>query len=1178
MESDCGWSTFAQLLSQVRTDKLSDWRKGQAAGTHTLAALYQLTCYMQQDMSRFQSLEGELRELYRGANADAFAVRAAYERAGVRVVQLQPCFVKREKSTSLVADWTRVELHNHQVMQEHYAQAAVDGNPFSVCFYPTSQQNGAFHCILLFWPDFHWLRFEMPNVVVTAPQTRTPFFHGEMEVRFADRVQVEGKDYPIVVMVTGERRICIGKQTHALGTHTILASTAAPAAPMRAQGLHWAGVGDTAGMVVASRTGLWVTDRDSEPPVLNLLAQWQKSQQISTELLQDGHNPVRNVERWLSQKASDHQLSTEELHALTAACNSCLAHSVDFRQGPAGTAAAINSLLVHATGMNKLVSAQSAQARRRREFLDDIAYLKSYGTPSEMLRLPWIMLKFHVGELPWYKRTLLYTMCMGVAAFTAWHVVKRGVLRRVCLLLVAVLLRHLKRLAAPIRSAGRAVPSGTGHVGASWADCEVDMPLVELVAAKATKKTPYSRVCVSCLRPAEERFRWKNSVCGDCRCRFKQDSICYDNEAAAEAQLRLWSGLSPIRPVVGAALRAPALGACPKPKPPRYLNGVMIEPLVAAQPDDNQRNLQDCVRRGAEAWDSRSKFQSYSRHRHAWLVGIGFVGCPPSTFAKTGANLAIAVNNRLAARNRGGMGGTGEPCPKFWKLWGVKLLARRRDVVRLFFPTLFDQEPVQPLPFAVWAAAFPKARRQEFARALVQMKLHGFDGRHCHYQNFVKQELAYAVNSEGVVPKNPRSIANSGPQAHVVTGVWCRPLTHAFKAACGPKSPLFYASADPDTQNLFLDQVFRPVRVAIGEVAQASVHNASMTNCKQISAGLTATVSETVAPVADALDLQEWHVLESDFTSMDSSYSKGAFSFLAELYSVLGMPIGKHDRRSLLKQVWHKLGNVTVSGSIGFGQFYRRHIGPVNASGRDDTAINNFVVNAWMFMVGVIQFAGYTHPKDVDVAVVAAIVAKFHSAFVGDDMITFCHKSLDHVSLSTHLESASNQGGFEMKMLVKSDPCRAVFLGLQPYQVVELIDGEPWLRMVWGKQVGRCIGKIGWQRVPSVDRFAWLKGIAWATLISDGHVPVLRAWALSVLFQLRDVRMKVPCDLWKRRLPTVRREYVVIPATYHTLEASYNLPADDFKGAETALCEVEELPAMIMDCTIAQMVAIDAGF
>jgi len=304
---------------------------------------------------------------------------------------------------------------------------------------------------------------------------------------------------------------------------------------------------------------------------------------------------------------------------------------------------------------------------------------------------------------------------------------------------------------------------------------------------------------------------------------------------------------------------------------------------------------------------------------------------------------------------------------------------------------------------------------------------------------------------------------------------------------------------------------------------------------------------------------------------MDNSYSKECFDFLCTFYEILGFPSD-----GMLNKMWRSMGKVHGKARYGVSNVDNFRAGYVNASGRDDTAVNNAVVNAWLIFVGVLALAGVRDEAVLtcDYALALRVFSEIKMGVVGDDLLGKLPEryrgSMDRFT------AVASEAGFSNKLQIKNSLLETIFLGCRPYPCATK-DGSEWRHSLrFGKQLGRSMYKMGWQRCPTVDRLAWGKGNAWASLIADPHVPILRAYCLSILRKTNGVGMKISQDIYKKiRLPEAREIVLQTPDTYAMMHAVYGVSVSEIDELEAYLLADHPLPSLISHRTMDRIFMVD---
>lgn len=667
---------------------------------------------------------------------------------------------------------------------------------------------------------------------------------------------------------------------------------------------------------------------------------------------------------------------------------------------------------------------------------------------------------------------------------------------------------------------------------------------------KATKRA----TCGRCARLAPlTGYKWRQGCCPACHQEFAEransttvNAVLANNGWQAELVGRGYLGAEGI-----------LLEASPKPKPLRV--GAKMYPLEQTDPY-NALLVKHLSQRGLEKRVVRAEHRSLVGWEGAvpalpQLAGIGFLHTP-SIMAKSSFNLDTAVMTRLCAQ---------PPVVAAEGFWETALkwvqVPGNLDVFLPGYEEYRLGKKTTPLSFDEWVRAFPAGRQKMFRKAMRDWMA----GRRPSWKQlksfsvFVKRELANNGGRVGQdMPKsNPRSICNPPEMTHALLGRFLRPITTTAKTLA-ERGPITYDSRCPEKLNdkvsarwIHDGEVYQPVEDQ-HIPGLRHVHNRTPlgtgkkfvrgqpTPVLYTDFGVNERVRQTKAPESSRCQLS------SDYSMMDSSYGQGVFKWLEHILVMLGLPCG-----GLIFKLWRELAQ--VSGTANGKQFTA---GWINASGRDDTALINFLVNMFLSNVGMccsamncdwVQF--FAMPRSSW----EGKVPDYAGGAVGDDLYVDFPREWES-QVRERFEPVAIAGGFTNKIEFTYDITHLVFLGNRPYPTAVQDEDGIWRhRLRWGKQLGRCLYKLGWQRMPSVDCLAWMKGVAWAALISNPHVPILRAYAISVLEQTDGVHMRVPQELWKWRMPAERRPVTVTPYTFDMLQSVYGLSKTQVALLEHAL-------------------------
>ncbi len=342
---------------------------------------------------------------------------------------------------------------------------------------------------------------------------------------------------------------------------------------------------------------------------------------------------------------------------------------------------------------------------------------------------------------------------------------------------------------------------------------------------------------------------------------------------------------------------------------------------------------------------------------------------------------------------------------------------------------------MRPQPWEQWFAERPSERKQPMLDAKLLYDQQGLTQKMAEFHAFLKDENMFCASKtdfgladfdDGVA----RLIQGPHDVTHVIGGPNTVQALKNLKATWTWQDSLYYASDTP----IHLDEWLQ------------------LATC--IHAELT--------------------VFWCDYTMFDSSFSPPAWDFVEKLYGPL---LQDADFRRVLKMWRMPFGKC--------GNDIKYQGGTMNASGRDDTAFANGVLN------GVAMFASATAAW-YDVPVVALsteLLRKFAGiakiAVCGDDSLGFlpflppARRSafLDRLRVNIALF------GFSAKAFASNRIQDAVFLGHRPLRVAG--------RWFWTRTVGRALFKLGWQSQPKGDAAAHMTGVMDMHVICSPHVPIL---------------------------------------------------------------------------------------
>jgi hypothetical protein len=224
-------------------------------------------------------------------------------------------------------------------------------------------------------------------------------------------------------------------------------------------------------------------------------------------------------------------------------------------------------------------------------------------------------------------------------------------------------------------------------------------------------------------------------------------------------------------------------------------------------------------------------------------------------------------------------------------------------------------------------------------------------------------------------------------------------------------------------------------------------------------------------------------VFWSDYSMFDSSHNEDTWEFVESFYSQY-----KHDvdfQRVLA--AWRRpcgtLGDLKYQGRV------------MNASGRDDTALANAILNGVAMLLSVTAAWCKIPLEQVDKSHLLRMESELLLSVCGDDALGFL-PVCDPLRARHFLHDCKlnlTAFGFSAKIFGSYRFEDAVYLGHRPLP----INGVYY----WSRTVGRCLYKLGWQSKPVGDPTAHMHGIMLMHKSCSLHVPVLsdivRTWLLA---------------------------------------------------------------------------------
>ncbi len=495
-----------------------------------------------------------------------------------------------------------------------------------------------------------------------------------------------------------------------------------------------------------------------------------------------------------------------------------------------------------------------------------------------------------------------------------------------------------------------------------------------------------------------------------------------------------------------------------------------------------------------------------------WLAGIGCSGARPMVSAQVPYNQAKALLGRVFRLPAQREWGRG-PQPGIWEFaWR-------------FVDVLLPDFRADKMSIPDWLKTMPPNRRRPLEAAYLRYQRCGWQKRYEQFSSFVKTEFlpGFSKDDVGLVRLTEmidRLIQGPADETHIIAGPFLKPLVAFLKKVWSVDNAIFYGSAGPEALHQFLNE-----------------------------------------RLVDGAHTFFW----CDFSMFDNTHSTQSWEFMEKLYRRAGIADADFWR---VMDAWR-----SPKGKIGPLK-YRARV--MNASGRDDTALANAVLN------GVASFLSLAAAWfDVDIfALEEHHILRMRTivslSVCGDDSVG----ALPPISKQRQERFAEvmreniSRFGFEAKFFMSDKLSDAVYLGMRPYPV-----GGKWF---WGKTIGRATYKMGWVMAQGGrDVMAHITGVADMHLLCSRHVPILSDLAAKIV-ELRQGAKRTPVRKdpnkpweWTLQgsLPYDESTLKAVAATY-TVGGVYVSPGDVL-SLIAAIQSVERLPCVLDHWLWRHMIHVD---
>jgi len=485
------------------------------------------------------------------------------------------------------------------------------------------------------------------------------------------------------------------------------------------------------------------------------------------------------------------------------------------------------------------------------------------------------------------------------------------------------------------------------------------------------------------------------------------------------------------------------------------------------------------------------------RKFRAALGGIGCAGARPMVSRVSPYNMGKALFGRVFRLPAANDWGRG-PMPGVW-VWAEGHVDR-------LLPGFRDDNEVMAIE--AWIESMPAKRRRALTQAWEDYKRRGWKPSFAKFTAFVKSEFLPGFDKDAwdIVPLREmldRIIQGPHDVTHLIAGPYLKPKVHLLKKIWTCEDPIFYGSAGPEALHRWLNEVIVPAR--------------------------------------------GWYFW-CDFSMFDNTHSKDSWRFMKKLYrNAMRDP----EFRRVMK-AWE-----TPRGRIGPLMYIARIM---NASGRDDTALANGVLNGFATYLSLLA-AWLDKPlmtlTDSDVCRGMGMI---RLSVTGDDSLGCVPEMTDEVAEKFREQVGRNIAmfGFEAKFCMSRDLKDVVYLGSRPYPVKHADGHVEWY---WGRTIGRATYKMGWVLLDKPkDVMAQITGIADMHCLCSAHVPVLGDLARKIV-ELRRGMKRTP----KEYDPNRPWEWTVSAGGYSELTLEWVAAVYDRPYRRVTVAHVKELLALIAD-------------
>lgn len=360
-----------------------------------------------------------------------------------------------------------------------------------------------------------------------------------------------------------------------------------------------------------------------------------------------------------------------------------------------------------------------------------------------------------------------------------------------------------------------------------------------------------------------------------------------------------------------------------------------------------------------------------------------------------------------------------------------------------------------------WIESMPARRRAPLRLALQLYRRTGWCKKYATFRSFIKVEflMYFSKDEYGILPL--RAIVDrliNGPHdvTHVIAGKKIKPYLGWLKRQWHCESHLFYGGVEPAKLQRWLSRA-----------------------------------------TSQGPKLVFW----SDYSSFDSCHNEQTWAFVESLYEQYR---GDKDFQSVLEAWRAPVGQI-------LDLKFRFRV--MNASGRDDTALANAILNGFAMLLSVAAAWYEKDLRELDTSDLVSISSILLLSVCGDDALGFLPSVDEATALRFRDRLVANlkDFGFVAKAYCSDRFEDAVYLGHRPLPV----DGV-WY---WSRTLGRCLPKLGWQCGLTGNGNAYMNGVMEMHTVCSAHVPVLsdiaNSWLESTVGRPRTPWQEDPNKPWE---------------------------------------------------------------